>query len=149
VQEGRPQFEPSAELRERLADSFFDAAQNGELEALEALLAEDVELHGDGGGVAPAIKRPVFGRARVAQLLGNWWQLTIRAGRVEVRRAVVNGQPGAQFLDRDGNLLGVLALDIGEGRIQTVRSMVNPEKLRHLGPVGDAKALIARIRETR
>jgi RNA polymerase sigma-70 factor (TIGR02957 family) len=149
VQEGRPRFEPSAELRERLADSFFDAAQNGELEALEALLAEDVELHGDGGGVAPAIKRPVFGRARVAQLLGNWWQLTIRAGRVEVRRAVVNGQPGAQFLDRDGSLLGVLALDIGEGRIQTVRSMVNPEKLRHLGPVGDAKALIARIRETR
>jgi RNA polymerase sigma-70 factor (TIGR02957 family) len=149
VQEGRPQFEPSAELRERLADSFFDAAQNGELEALEALLAEDVELHGDGGGVAPAIKRPVFGRARVAQLLGTWWQLTIRAGRVEVRRAVVNGQPGAQFLDRDGSLLGVLALDIGEGRIQTVRSIVNPEKLRHLGPVGDAKALIARIRETR
>ena len=149
VQEGRPRFEPSAEVRERLAESFFAAAENGEFEALEALLAEDVELHGDGGGRAPAIKRPVFGRVRVARLLRNWWQLTVRAGDVEVRRVSVNGQPGAEFLDRDGRLLGVLGLDIGDGRIQTVQSIVNPEKLGHLGPVGDAKALIARIRESR
>jgi RNA polymerase sigma-70 factor (ECF subfamily) len=149
VQEGRPRFEPSAEVRERLAESFFAAAENGEFEALEALLAEDVELHGDGGGRAPAIKRPVFGRVRVARLLRNWWQLTVRAGDVEVRRVSVNGQPGAEFLDRDGRLLGVLGLDIGDGRIQAVQSIVNPEKLGHLGPVGDAKALIARIRESR
>ena len=149
VQEGRPRFEPSAEVRERLAESFFAAAENGEFEALEALLAEDVELHGDGGGRAPAIKRPVFGRVRVARLLRNWWQLTVRAGDVEVRRVSVNGQPGAEFLDRDGRLLGVLGLDIGDGRIQAVQSIVNPEKLGHPGPVGDAKALIARIRESR
>ena len=144
VQEGRPRFEPSAEVRERLAESFFAAAENGEFEALEALLAEDVELHGDGGGRAPAIKRPVFGRVRVARLLRNWWQLTVRAGGVEVRRVSVNGQPGAEFLDRDGRLLGVLGLDIGDDGIQAVRSLVNPEKLVHLGPVADLPALLER-----
>jgi RNA polymerase sigma-70 factor (ECF subfamily) len=148
VQEGRPRFEPSAKLRERLADSFFAAAEEGEFEALEAVLAEDVELRGDGGGLAPAIKRPVFGRVRVAQLLGNWWRLSEKVGAYS-RRVLVNGQPGAQFLDPDGKLIGVIALDIADGQIRTIRSIVNPEKLAHLGQVGDAKALIARMREAR
>jgi RNA polymerase sigma-70 factor (ECF subfamily) len=149
VQEGRPRFEPSAELRERLADSFFAAAEQGEFEKLEALLAEDVELHGDGGGRAPAIKRPVFGRVRVAQMLGNWWRLTTRVAGIQLRRVSVNGQPGAEFLDPEGRLIGVLGLDIADGEIRAIRSIVNPEKLRHLGQVGDANALIARIREQR
>jgi RNA polymerase sigma factor (sigma-70 family) len=147
VQEGRPRFEPSAELQERLADSFFAAAENGEFEALEALLAEDVELHGDGGGLAPAIKRPAFGRVKVAQTLRNWWRISVRIG-IELRRVNVNGQPGAEFLDPYGRLIGVLALDIADGQIQAIRSIVNPEKLGHLGQVGDANALIARMRES-
>ena len=147
VLEGRPRFEPSAELRERLADSFFAAAENGEFEALEALLAEDVELHGDGGGLAPAIKRPAFGRVKVARMLRNWWQISVRIG-IELRRVNVNGRPGAEFLDLDGRLIGVLALDIADGQIQAIRSIVNPEKLGHLGQVGDANALIARMRES-
>jgi RNA polymerase sigma-70 factor (TIGR02957 family) len=149
VQEGRPRFEPSAELRERLADSFFAAAEQGEFEKLEALLAEDVELHGDGGGRAPAIKRPVFGRVRVAQMLGNWWRLTTRVAGIRLRRVSVNGQPGAEFLDPEGRLIGALGLDIADGEIRAIRSIVNPEKLRHLGQVGDANALAARIREQR
>jgi RNA polymerase sigma-70 factor (ECF subfamily) len=148
VQEGRPRFEPSAELRERLADSFFAAAEEGEFEALEAVLAEDVELHGDGGGLAPSIKRPVFGRVRVAQLLGNWWRLSEKVGAYS-RRVLVNGQPGAQFLDPDGKLIGVIALEIADGQIRAIRSIVNPEKLVHLGELGDAKGLVARMRETR
>jgi RNA polymerase sigma-70 factor (TIGR02957 family) len=147
VQQGRPRFEPSAELQERLAASFFAAAENGEFEALEALLAEDVELHGDGGGLAPAIKRPAFGRVKVAQMLRNWWRISVRIG-IELRRVNVNGQPGAEFLDPDGRLIGVLALDIADGQIQAIRSIVNPEKLGHLGQVGDANALIARMRES-
>jgi RNA polymerase sigma factor (sigma-70 family) len=149
VREGRPRFESSAEERERLAESFFAAAENGEFEALESLLAEDVELHGDGGGLAPAIKHPVFGRVKAAKMLTNWWQLGQRMGGLRFRRVVVNGQPGAEYVDPDGGLIGVLALDIGAGRIQAIRSVVNPEKLGHLGPVADANALLARIRESR
>jgi RNA polymerase sigma-70 factor (TIGR02957 family) len=147
VGRGRPRFESEPEQEERLAASFFAAAEEGDLGALEALLAEEVELHGDGGGRAPAIKRPVFGRVRVARLLRNWWQLAVRTGGVDVRRVSVNGQPGAEFLDRDGRLLGVLGLDIGDGGIQAVRSVVNPDKLGHLGPVADLPALLERVRQ--
>jgi RNA polymerase sigma-70 factor (TIGR02957 family) len=148
VQESRPRFEPSAELRERFADNFFAAAENGEFAELEALLAEDVELHGDGGGLAPAIKRPAFGRVKVAQMLRNWWRTLVRIAGIELRRVTVNGQPGAEFLDPEGRLIGVLAIDIADGQIQAIRSIVNPEKLGHLGQVGDANALIARMRES-
>ena len=150
VQDGQPRFDPSAEERERLAASFFAAAEEGDLEALEALLAEDVELHGDGGGLAPAIRHPVFGRAKVAQMLRSWWRLGFqKIGGVELRRVLVNGQPGAEYLDSDGSLIGVMSLDIAGGKVQAIRSIVNPEKLDHLGPVADAKELFARIRESR
>jgi RNA polymerase sigma-70 factor (TIGR02957 family) len=149
VQEGRARFDASAERRSELAESFFAAAQEGDFEALEALLAEDVELHGDGGGLAPAIKHPVFGRAKVAPMLRNWWSLAFRMGGVELRSAVVNGQPGAEYFDEGGRLIGVLALDIVDGQIQAIRSIINPEKLEHLGQVGDANAVLRRIRESR
>jgi RNA polymerase sigma-70 factor (TIGR02957 family) len=149
VQDGAPRFDPSAEQRDQLADSFFAAAENGDFEALEALLAEDVELHGDGGGVAPAIRHPIFGRVKAAQLFRSWWRLGDRIGGVRFRRVVVNGQPGAEFLDPDGKLISVLSLDIADGKIQTIRSIVNPEKLGHLGPVADPKELFALIRESK
>ena len=150
VQDGTPRFDPSPEQRDRLADSFFAAAESGDFDALEAMLAEDVELHGDGGGLAPAIRHPVFGRARVAQMLGNWWRLGLaKIGGIELRRIQVNGQPGVEYLDAEGKLIGVMSLDIAEGRIQAIRSIVNPEKLSHLGTVADAKELFARIRESR
>ena len=145
-----PDLEPSAEQRDRLAASFFAAAERGDFEQIEALLAEDVELHGDGGGRAPAIRHPVFGRVRVAQMLSNWWRLglgTIEG--LELRPTHVNGQPGVQYL-ADGKLMGVMSLDIADGRIQAIRSIVNPDKLTHLGlPVGDANELFARMRRNR
>jgi RNA polymerase sigma-70 factor (TIGR02957 family) len=149
VQEGTPRFDPSPELREQLAASFFEAAENGDFAALEAMLAEDVELHGDGGGKAPAIKHAVFGRAKVAQMLRNWWSLTARVGDIQITPAVINGQPGAEYRDAGGNVFGVMSLDIADGQIQAIRSIVNPEKLAHLGPVGDAKEVVRRLRESR
>jgi RNA polymerase sigma-70 factor (TIGR02957 family) len=149
VGEGKPRFEPLPEQREQLAASFFAAAENGDFESLEALLAEDVALHGDGGGLAPAIKHHVFGAPRVAQMLANWWRLGFKKiGGVEFRRVLVNGQPGAEYLDADGRLIGVMSLDISDGKVQAIRSIVNPEKLGHLGPLADVNELFARIRES-
>jgi RNA polymerase sigma-70 factor (ECF subfamily) len=144
VDEGRVRFDASGEQREQLADRFFAAAQEGDLPALEALLAEDVELHGDGGGKVPAIARTLFGRSRVARMLRNWVRVAPRLGAVEMRRVDVNGQPGAMLLDRDGRLFSVMALDIAEGQIQGIRSIVNPDKLGHLGEVADVAALLRR-----
>jgi RNA polymerase sigma-70 factor (TIGR02957 family) len=149
VQEGRARFDASAEQREELASSFFSAVQEGDFEALEALLSEDVELHGDGGGVAPAIRHPVHGRKRTAQLMRNWGRLAERMGGFQLRRVSVNGQPGAEFLNPDGQLISVLALDIADGQVQTIRSIVNPAKLGHLGPLADTDELLELLRGPR
>jgi RNA polymerase sigma-70 factor (ECF subfamily) len=133
VEERRPRFEPSRERRERLARRFFAAARDGDLGALEELLAHDVTLHGDG------LPRPLSGRVRVARtLLAGMRTAATRFGGVSLREATVNGQPGAMVLDSSERLLGVVALDIAEnGRIQAVTSVFNPDKLRHLGPLSD------------
>jgi RNA polymerase sigma factor (sigma-70 family) len=146
VQDGTPRFDPSPEQREQLADSFFAAAENGEFDELEAMLAEDVELHGDGGGVVPAIRQPGYGRERVALLLRTWFALGQRIG-ARLRRTTVNGQPGAEYVDGEGRLIGVMSLDIVDGRIQAMRSIVNPEKLEHLGrALSDPEELLAQVR---
>jgi RNA polymerase sigma-70 factor (ECF subfamily) len=148
VDDGRTRFDASEEQRQELATGFFAAVENGDFEKLESLLAEDVELHGDGGGLAPAIRHPIYGRAKAAQAMRNWGRLAERMGGFEIRRVEVNGQPGAEFLDTDGNLINVMALDVADGQIQTIRSIVNPEKLGHLGPLANIKELFARIRES-
>jgi ketosteroid isomerase-like protein len=145
VEERRPRFETSEEQRERLADRFFAAVQEGDVAELEALLAHDVVARGDGGGKAPALARPVEGRTRVARLVGNWMRQASRVG-VGLRRVEVNGAPGAVIEDSEGRIAGVMALDIGDGEIQAVNSVVNPDKLRRLGPVADVWALLRRLR---
>jgi RNA polymerase sigma-70 factor (TIGR02957 family) len=142
VEEGRTRFDASREQREQLADRFFAAATEGDLPALEALLAEDVELHGDGGGKAPALARALFGRSRVARTLRNWAGAGSRLGGWQVRRVDVNGQPGALLLDRRGHLFAVMSVDVADGQIQGIRSIVNPDKLGHLGEVADIGALL-------
>ena len=134
VDEGRPRFEASREERDELARRFFAAARDGDVSGLEELLAADVVLHGDGGGKAPALARAVHGVRRVAQTLSAWSKQAVRIPGLEFRLVEVNGQPGAIAKDGDGNVINVMTLDIAEGRVQAIRSIVNPEKLTHLGP---------------
>ena len=141
VEERKPRFEASREQRNELAQRFFAAAQGGELEPLETLLAHDVVLHGDGGGKAPALARAVQGRQRVARTLRAWMRQGDRIPGAALRQVEVNGQPGALILAGQ-EVLGVMALDIADGQIQEVRSIVNPDKLRHIGEVGDITALL-------
>jgi len=146
VDDGRTRFDASEKQRDELAARFFAAIEKGDFEGFEALLAEDVELHGDGGGLAPAIRHPIFGRSKTAQTMRNWGRLAERMGGFQIRRVTVNGQPGAEFLDTDGRLINVMALDVADGQVQTIRSIVNPEKLAHLGPLADIEEMFARIR---
>ncbi|HSJ62321.1 MAG TPA: nuclear transport factor 2 family protein, partial [Gemmatimonadaceae bacterium] len=139
-EERRPRFEATREQREELATRFFAAAEEGDLHGLEELLAHDVVLRGDGGGKAPALARALHGRAQVARTLFAGLRALTRFG-ITMRREEVNGQPGALFLDGEGRLVGVMSLDVAEGQIQGVSSIVNPDKLRHLGPLADLRAL--------
>jgi RNA polymerase sigma-70 factor (ECF subfamily) len=143
VAERRPRFEASRQQREDLAARFFAAVQEGDLEGLEALLAQDVVLRGDGGGKAPAVARAIHGRTRVARALIAGSRARARFG-VTFRREEVNGQPGALFLDPQGGLVGVVNLDVAEGQVQSVNSIVNPDKLRHMGPLADLTELRAK-----
>jgi RNA polymerase sigma-70 factor (ECF subfamily) len=119
-----------------LAQRFFAAAEQGDLRALEALLAQDVALHGDGGGKVPALGRPVSGRERVARTLLAGMSTLARLG-VRLRLTEVNGQPGAMAFDSQDLLVGVIGLGIADGQIQTIHSIANPDKLRHLDRVSD------------
>jgi RNA polymerase sigma-70 factor (TIGR02957 family) len=142
VDRGRPRFEASRQQREDLATRFFAAAEEGDLRGLESLLAHDVVYRGDGGGNAPAAARAVHGRPKVARLLVSGLGTLARLGAPAGHRVRVNGQPRALFFDRADGLIAVASLDIAEGQIQALRAVVNPEKLRHLGPVGDLRALL-------
>jgi RNA polymerase sigma-70 factor, ECF subfamily len=141
VDERRPRFEASRRQRAELAERFFAAVDNGDTEGLVEMLAADVVLYGDGGGKAPAIPRPLYGRKRVAKALAGWGVQGKRVA-VEIDPVEINGQPGARAVTADGRLLSVLALDIADGVVQAVHSIINPEKLAHLGPVADARQVL-------
>jgi len=147
VDDGKPRFEASKEKREELAGRFFAAAQEGNLDALEALLSEDVVLTGDGGGKAPALARSLHGRNRVARTIGTWAKTGWRIPGLTLRSVELNGQPGALFLDADGAVIAAMALDIAAGEIQGINSVVNPDKLGHLGKVADVWGLFRQMKE--
>lgn len=136
----RPRFDVDAAEREELAARFFAAIQDGDLEPLVSMLAEDVVVYGDGGGKGPSFRRPIAGRENTLRILAT---LAETAGALGLRleRRIVNGQPGALVRAADGRLMNVLAIDIADGVIQTVRSVINPEKLHHLGPLADTADL--------
>jgi RNA polymerase sigma-70 factor (TIGR02957 family) len=144
VEQRRPRFQTTREQRDELARRFFQAAEQGDLGGLEALLASDVELTGDGGGKVPALERSLRGRNRVARTLIN--SVVARLPEVSLRLAEVNGGPGALYLDAQQRLIGVMALDIDGGQITSISSIVNPDKLAHLGPVGDFRSLLKSAR---
>ena len=142
VEQRRPRFQTTPEQRDELAHRFFAAAERGDLAGLEALLAHDVELTGDGGGKVPALARSLRGRNRVARTVTNWFRLATRVPDWSARLVEINGGPGAHYLAADERLVAVLALDIAGGQITGINGIVNPDKLAHLGPVGDYRALL-------
>jgi RNA polymerase sigma-70 factor, ECF subfamily len=141
VREHRPRFEPSREERERLASRLVAAMSEGDLDGLVSVLAADVTVSGDNGGVPPMWTRPVVGRDKVARLLlGLAAQMRGLPG-VWVERVDVNGQPGACVRDPKGKLVSVFIFEIADGAVQRVRSVISRDKLRHLGPLADLRAL--------
>jgi RNA polymerase sigma-70 factor (ECF subfamily) len=136
---GRPRFEADRREREELAARFFDALREGDLDGLRELLAADASLVGDSGGKAPQLARAIFGAQKVARVLASIFPRLVRID-VTLEPQEVNGQPGAILRDRDGKVLNAWALDVLDGRIQTIRTVTNPDKLGHVGPVGDAWA---------
>jgi RNA polymerase sigma-70 factor (ECF subfamily) len=136
VADERPRFEADPDQRRRLAARFLQAAREGDMAGLVAMLAPDAVLVGDGGGKARSIPRPMVGAAAIARALATFYTTGEELG-VTLEPVWVNGQPGFRALDRDGRIVNVVAMDVEGGAVRRVHSMLNPDKLAHLGPVSD------------
>ncbi|HEU5347186.1 MAG TPA: RNA polymerase sigma-70 factor [Ktedonobacterales bacterium] len=137
IDAGKPRFDVNPEEQRELANRFFDAAGRGDMTHLVEFLAADAAFYGDGGGKAHAYPRPVVGRRLVALIFKSLFKSARDLGAT-IQFALVNGQPGAVSFDTEGRVISVLALVIADGAIQAVHSIVNPDKLTHLGfPVSD------------
>jgi RNA polymerase sigma-70 factor (ECF subfamily) len=135
-----------------LVARFIAATQEGDLDALLALLADDVSLSGDGGGNVPpgmSITKPLTGRHPVATLLLGY---TRRSAPARLEAATVNGRPGVMVVADDevgGGIVGTYAVAVEGGKITAVHGVVNPDKLRHLGPLADLDAFAAALKDAR
>jgi RNA polymerase sigma-70 factor (ECF subfamily) len=145
VTEGKPRFEASPGKRAELAERFFRAVGAGDMDSLVAMPAEDVVLYGDSGGVSPSWPRPIAGRDKVGRLIAALGE-QMGALSITIQPAEVNGQAGGLCVDRDGQLINVFVLDIAGGQVQTIRSVINRDKLRHLGPLADLRGLRDQLR---
>ena len=135
IDEGRPRFDTSRAEGEELAGLFLDAVRGGDMGPLLERLAPDVAYYGDGGGWGEAaFASPVYGRDRVAELLQAVVSGVAQRG-ISFRAAWVNGQPGMVVHDTEGYLILVTVFDILDGQVQAIRSVANPDKLRHIGPI--------------
>jgi RNA polymerase sigma-70 factor (ECF subfamily) len=136
IEKDLPRFDPDPEERHALAHSFLRAAREGDFAGLVAMLAPDAILVGDGGGKARSLPKPMVGGQQVARALATFYKIADEMG-VTLHPAIVNGQPGFRSLAPDGRILNVVQVDVADGRIQRVHSILNPDKLGHLGLVSD------------
>ncbi len=132
----RPRFDADPGERRALASRFLAAARDGDLEGLVAVLAPDAVLIGDGGGVARSIPHPMRGAPAIARALVAFYGQVDALG-VTLEPVWVNGQPGFRSLDPEGRIVNVVGLDVSEGRITGIYSVLNPAKLAHLGETSE------------
>ncbi len=143
VEQRRPRFQTTREQQDELAARFFAAAEQGDLAGLETLLASDVELTADGGGKVPALARSLRGRTLVARRLIDYsLRRAALIPQIQIRPTEINGGPGALYLDAQQRLIVVVALEIDGGQITSIKSIVNPDKLAHLGQTIDVDSLL-------
>lgn len=128
VATARKRFTAAPDQHRKLLERFLEATLDGDVPALERMLAEDVVAWADGGGKGPAARRPVAGREPVLRSL---LALPAYAPRIRLTTEVVNGEP-AVVLYLDGRLSGVTAVEFDGERIVAIRTVTNPDKLAFL-----------------
>jgi RNA polymerase sigma-70 factor (ECF subfamily) len=126
IRERRPRFEAGPAEAERLTGAFLQACSTGDLQGLVDILATDAVHYSDSGGKVAAALVPIRGADRIARLfLGLMKKAPVT---MEVRRVLVNGQPGIMVVDQ-GQIISLLTFDIIDGRIATCFAVRNPDKL--------------------
>jgi RNA polymerase sigma factor (sigma-70 family) len=130
VQAGRPRYPVDDAEGERLARAFFHATTDGDVGALQAILAQDIVLRSDGGGKVSAFLNPISGLDRVLRLYRGLRRKLRSQGRL-LRLTKIDGLPGYISEERDG-VFQTTALVIEHGLIREVLITRNPDKLAHV-----------------
>jgi RNA polymerase sigma-70 factor, ECF subfamily len=126
----RPRMPVSTTEQQQAVDRFVAAVRHGDLQGLLDILAPDVVAVADGGGVAPAARRPIQGAERVARLLIGG----LRSVDVEAKAVWVNGSPATR-IDVGGQVAAAVSLAVENGRITRIYAISNPHKLARLDGV--------------
>ncbi|HEX5012855.1 MAG TPA: RNA polymerase sigma-70 factor [Candidatus Limnocylindrales bacterium] len=147
IADNRPRFDADAKERDELLNRFFAAAQTGDVDGLIEVLAEDAIVYGDGGGKVPQWYAPIVGAENAARLFAGMGRQLTRLGAT-FERHEVNGQPGMLFRGPKGGVMSVMSFEVVGGRVKTIRSIVNPDKLRHLGAVESLRDVLERAKES-
>jgi len=129
IEAGKPRYDVPLKQQEALVAQFAEACVAGDLEGLINLLAEDIEVWSDGGGKVVAARKVVYGREMVARFLLGIMRLAPE--NAESQFALINGQLGI-VARVNGRPVLVMALEVGNGRVQTIRNILNPDKLQHV-----------------
>lgn len=132
VRAARPRFDVSKEHGLKIAEAFFAASRNGDMRALQAMLAADVSVHSDGGGKRPAALAPIVGFDAVLKFHNALAYFFSKHPSRLVRYAFVNGLPGFVTVEADG-IVQTTALRVDDGLVSGIYVMRNPDKLRHVG----------------
>lgn len=129
VQAARPRFSVEAAEASRITQAFFVAARDGDTASLASLLAQDVEIHSDGGGKVLAFRNVIRGNDRALRLFAGLRRKNAPAAEL-LRTAEIDGLPG--YISVDRGLVQTTALDIRCGKIAAIYIVRNPDKLQHL-----------------
>ncbi|MFP2962656.1 sigma-70 family RNA polymerase sigma factor [Myxococcus sp. 1LA] len=137
VREARPRFPVSETQGRELASAFYAASRNGDMGALQALLAHDVVVYSDGGGKVKAALNPIYGQEKTLRLFEGLLRLLDVNYSQLVHEGFIDGLPAFVTLEKDGTLQ-TTALGIEDGRVAAIYVIRNPDKLRSIhGLVGD------------
>jgi len=132
VRSDRPRYTLDKARGLELAAAFFQASRGGDMDHLQAMLAEDVSVHSDGGGKRPAGYLPIFGIENVMKLQRSLLRLFAKGQSELVSYGFINGLPGFVTREADG-MLQTTALLVADGQVHAIYVMRNPDKLGHLG----------------
>jgi RNA polymerase sigma-70 factor (ECF subfamily) len=126
----RPRMPVSTMEQQEAVDRFLAAIRHGDLQGLLDVLAPDVVVVADGGGLVAAARHPIEGAERVAKFL----ILAARSANLETKAVWLNGSPGGR-IDIGGELDTALSVSVDNGRIARIYAIRNPHKLGRLDAV--------------
>lgn len=129
IQAARPRFSVEAAEADRITQAFFVAARDGDTASLASLLAQEVEIHSDGGGKVMAFRNVIRGVDRALRLFAGLQRKNAPTAQL-LRTAEIDGLPG--YISVDRGLVQTTALDIRDGKIAAIYIVRNPDKLQHL-----------------